>query len=64
MGNILGEVERLRLKADELLGAADTLMNAVARDSLQEMADGYDRLADHMEDLEVKRRARVRDTVL
>ena len=64
MGDILGEVRRWRLKADELRGAADTLMNAVARDSLQEMADGYDRLADHMEDLEVKRRARVRDTVL
>ncbi len=64
MGNILGEVERLRLKADELRGAADTLMNAVARDSLQEMADGYDRLADHMEDLEIKRRARVRASVL
>jgi len=64
MGNILGEVERLRLKADELRGAADTLMNAVARDSLQEMADGYDRLADHMEDLEAKRRARARASVL
>jgi hypothetical protein len=34
------------------------LSNAVARDSLQEMADGYDRLADNMEDLEVGKRAR------
>jgi len=64
MGNILREVERLRLKADELRGAADTLTNAVAQDSLQEMADGYDSLADHMEDLEAKRRARMRDRVL
>ena len=64
MGDILGEVQRWRLKADELRATADMLTNAVARDSLQEMADGYDRLADRMEDLEVKRRARVRDSVL
>ena len=64
MGDILGEVQRWRLKADELRATAETLSNAVARDSLQEMADGYDRLADHMEDLEVKRRARVRASVL
>ena len=64
MGDILGEVQRWRLKADELRATAETLSNAVARDSLQEMADGYDRLADHMEDLEAKRRARARASVL
>jgi hypothetical protein len=60
MGDILGEVQRWRLKADELRATADMLRNAVARDSLLEMADGYDRLADHMEDLEAKKRARRR----
>lgn len=59
MGDILSEVRRWRLKADELRATLETLSNAVARDSLQEMADGYDRLADHMEDLEVKKRARL-----
>ena len=57
MGDILSEVQRWRLKAVELRTVADTLSNAVAQDSLQEMADGYDRLADHMENLEAKKRA-------
>jgi hypothetical protein len=35
------------------------ISNAVAKDSLLEMADGYDRLADHMEDLAAKKRARL-----
>jgi hypothetical protein len=60
MGDILAQVVRWRAKADELRATAETLSNAVARDSLQEMADGYDRLADNMEDLEVEKRARVR----
>jgi len=60
MGDILSEVQRWRLKAVELRAAADTLSNAVAQDSLQEMADGYDRLAEHMEDLDAKKRARTR----
>jgi hypothetical protein len=58
MGDILREVRRWRHKADELRATADILTNQVARDSLQEMADGYDRLADLMEDLEAKKRAR------
>jgi len=58
MGDILSEVQRWRAKADELRATAEMLTNAVARDSLLEMADGYDRLADHMEDLEAKKRAR------
>jgi len=60
MGDILSEVQRWRLKAVELRAAADTLSNAVAQDSLQEMADGYDRLAEHMEDLDARKRARTR----
>ena len=60
MGDILSQVERWRLKADELRAAADMLTNEVARHSFFEMADRYDQLADHMEDLEVKRRARQR----
>ena len=60
MGDVLGEVQRWRANADELRVAAETLSNAVARDSLEEMADGYDRLADKMEDLEAKNRARAR----
>ena len=39
---------------------ADTLSNAVARDALLDMADGYDRLADHMEDLEARKRPKAR----
>ena len=58
MGDILSEVQRWRAKADELRAAAENLSNAVAKDSLLEMADGYDRLADHMEDLAAKKRAR------
>ncbi len=58
MGDILSEVQRWRAKADELRATADMLTNVVARDSLLEMADGYDRLADHMEDLAVKKRPR------
>jgi hypothetical protein len=58
MGDILTEVQRWRAKADELRAATETLSNAVAKDSLLEMADGYDQLADHMEDLEARKRAR------
>jgi hypothetical protein len=58
MGDILREVQRWRAKADELHATADRLSNAVAGDVLLEMADGYDRLADNMEDLEASKRAR------
>jgi len=60
MSDILSEVQRWRLKADELRAVAKTLTNAVARDTLLDMADGYGRLADHMEDLETRKRTRVR----
>ena len=60
MGDILSEVQRWHVKAVELRAVADTLSNAVARDALLEMADGYDRLADHMEDLEARKREKAR----
>ena len=59
MREILIQVERWRAKSDELRSTADTLTNAVARDSLLEMADGYDRLADSLEDLAAKKLADV-----
>ena len=58
MGDILSEVQRWRFKAEELRTTAETLSNAVARDSLLEMADGYDRLADNMQDFLVKKHDR------
>ena len=60
MGDMLGEVRRWRMKADELRSAAEHLSNLAARDSFLEMADGYDLLANNMEDLEIKIRARAR----
>jgi uncharacterized protein Yka (UPF0111/DUF47 family) len=59
MGDILTEVQRWRTKADELRAATEQLTNPVARDSLLQMADGYDQLADAMEDREIQRRARM-----
>ncbi len=55
MRAVLTQVERWRAKADELRAVADTLKNAVARDDLLQMADGYDRLADNIESLEMRR---------
>jgi hypothetical protein len=60
MGDILREVQRWRAKADELHATAERVSNAVARDALLQMADGYDRLADNMEDLEASKSARAR----
>ncbi len=45
------------MKADELRAAADGLSNEVARDTMLEMADGYDRLAANMEQFGVSGRA-------
>jgi hypothetical protein len=59
MGDILTEVQRWRAKADELRAMTEHLTNAVAKDSLLEMADGYDQLADTMENREIERRARL-----
>jgi hypothetical protein len=42
-----------------LRAVADTLKNAVARGDLLQLADGYDRLADNIEGLEVRRSAEV-----
>ena len=55
MRTVLTQVERWRAKADELRAVADTLKNAVARDDLLQMADGYDRLANKIENLEMRR---------
>ena len=55
---IHAQVEGWRTKADELRAVADTLCDAVACDQLLQTADGYDGLADDMEDLEARRRAR------
>ena len=57
MGGILGEVERWRIKAEELFAAADNMRNQVARDQMLQMAEGYTRLADRMEDLAAKQLA-------
>lgn len=56
----MSEVQRWRAKADELRVTAEMLSNAVAQDALLEMAEGYDRLADHMEDLEARKRSQRR----
>ena len=56
MGDILSEVQRWRAKADELRVCATTLSNAVARDSLEEMADRYDQLANKLEGPEAENR--------
>ena len=55
MRAVLTQVERWRAKVDELRAVADTLKNAVARDDLLQMADGYDRLANKIENLEMRR---------
>lgn len=57
MGDILGEVDRWRIKAEELFAAANNMRNQAARDQMLQMAEGYNRLADRMEDLAVKQLA-------
>lgn len=59
MGDILVEVERWRMKANELRAVAGALSNEVARDMMLEMADGYDRLAGRMASLEARKRGAV-----
>ena len=56
LGDIRRQIGRWRTSADELVGAADTARND-ARDHLLDLAEGYDRFAEHMEDLVAKRRA-------
>ena len=57
LGDIRRQIGRWRSSADELVGAADTVRNEVAPDHLLDVAQGYDRLADHMAELVAKRRA-------
>ena len=60
MANLQEQIERYRMKADEAFATAHTMSNEAARDTLLDMAEGYDRLADRLEDLDTKRRARLR----
>jgi hypothetical protein len=59
MSNVSAEINRWRMKADELRAAAETLSNDIARDAILEMADGYDAFADRMASFEAKKRARM-----
>jgi len=61
MGDILSEVQRWRLKAEELRTAAEGVRNAVAQDAMLEMAERYERLASHMENLTTKKRAKTKE---
>lgn len=55
MADILSEVRAWRAKADELLAGAEGVRNEVARDELMQMAEGYERMADRMEELVIRR---------
>jgi hypothetical protein len=57
MGDILTEVERWRMKAEELFAVAENLTNEAARSELLQMAESYIRLADRMEDVAAKKLA-------
>lgn len=54
MPDLRKQVEEWRAKADELFAKADMVRNQVTRDHMLQMAEGYIRLADHMEDLAAK----------
>ncbi len=58
MGDILSQVQRWRLNAEELRARAESLSNMVAKDEMLDMAERYDRLADRMEELAAKELAR------
>ena len=58
MRAVLTQVEQWRAKAGELRGIADALDNAMACDQLLQMAEGYERLANKMEELEIRRNLR------
>ena len=60
MGDILGEVQRWRGKADELFAVAENLTNDAARAELLQMAESYNLLADRMEDVAAKQLAEQR----
>jgi len=63
MSGLLGEIRLWRLKADELRLAAHTSSNSIASDSLLDMAEGYDQLADRMERLGIKRHNRLTEII-
>ena len=49
------EIRRWRAKAEEVRTAAETRSNVVARDSLLEMAERYERLAADFEQFEARK---------
>ena len=55
MADILSQVRSWRAKADELFARAEGVTNEVARDEMLQMAEGYERMADHMEELVIRR---------
>ena len=57
MNRVLTQVEQWRAMADELFARADMVRNQVARDHMLDMAEGYMRLANEMEDLAAKQLA-------
>ena len=54
-GGLLGEIQRWRSKAEEARAMAENLANAIARESLIELAEHYDRLAEQMEQRAARR---------
>lgn len=57
MSDMLGQIRRWRSKADELFAKAEMVTNEAARDQMLQMAESYERLADQMENLVIKRRS-------
>lgn len=50
----MAEISGWRARAQELRTVAEDLANAIARDAMLDMADGYERLADRLEAFHAK----------
>lgn len=50
----MAEISGWRARAEELRTVAEDLANAIARDAMLDMADGYERLADRLEAFHAK----------
>jgi len=57
MLDLLNQVQEWRAKGEELFAKANAVRNGVARERMLQMAEGYMRLADQMEDLAAKQLA-------
>ena len=57
MSGLLEEIQRWRMRADQLRASAELVVNEVARDAMLDMAEGYDRLAARMAQFHAKRGA-------